>query len=74
VTFYGDYSYPLRGTWTMGGDFTVGLNLTPSANAVRGDRIVGNLRMTPPTGASLSSVALSGVMSGSPFTLNFSTR
>ncbi len=71
VTLYGGYSYPLRGTWSMQGDFTVGLNLTPAANAVRGDRATGNLSMTPPNGARVSRITLTGVMSGSPFTANF---
>lgn len=74
VTLYGGYSYPLRGTWTMHGNLTVGLSLTPSANALRGDRAVGNLTMTPPNGARLSRITLTGVMTGNPFTANFSAQ
>ena len=74
ITLYGNYSYPLRGTWTMQGNLTVGLSLTPSANAVRGDRTVGNLTMSPPNGVRLSRITLTGVMSGNPFTANFSSQ
>lgn len=74
ITLYGNYSYPLRGTWTMQGNLTVGLSLTPSANAVRGDRAVGNLTMSPPNGVRLSRITLTGVMSGNPFTANFSSQ
>ena len=74
VTVYGTYSYPLRGMWTLQGNFTVGLTLTPAANAVRGDRAVGNLTMAPPNGATLSRITLTGVMGGNPFTANFATH
>ena len=72
LTLYGGYSYPLRGTWSMQGNFTVGLSLTPAANAAPGDRATGNLTMTPPSGTRISRITLTGVMSGSPFTANFS--
>lgn len=71
ITLYGDYSYPFRGTWSMQGNLTVGLSLTPAANAARGDRATGNLTMTPPNGASVSHITLTGLMSGNPFTANF---
>jgi hypothetical protein len=74
ITLYGGYSYPFRGTWTMQGNLTVGLSLTPAANVVRGDRATGNLTMRPPDGTRLSSITLTGVMSGNPFTANFSGR
>lgn len=74
VTVYGAYSYPFKGTWSMQGNFTVGLNLTPAANVVRGDRATGNLTMMPPNGQRLNTITLTGVMSGSPFTTNFSAR
>jgi hypothetical protein len=74
ITFYGDYSYPWRGTWSMQGNFTVGLNLTPAANAVRGDRATGNLTMAPPNGTRLSRITLTGVMGANPFTASFSAR
>lgn len=71
ITFYGNYSYPFRGTWSMQGNFTVGLNLTPAANAVRGDRATGNLVMAAPNGARLARITLTGMASGNPFTGNF---
>ena len=73
VTLYGGYSYPLRGRWSMQGNFTVGLSLTPAANAVRGDRAVGNLTMAPPNGTRVARITLTGVMSGSPFTATFAS-
>jgi hypothetical protein len=72
ITFYGGYAYPFHGTWTMQGNFTVGLSLAPSANAVGGDRANGNLTMAPPNGVKVSHITLTGLMSGSPFTANFS--
>ena len=74
VTLYGDYSYPLHGTWSLQGDLTVGLNLVPAAHTLRGDRAVGSLQMSRPNGSSLSNLALSGIMSGNSFNANFSSR
>lgn len=74
ITLYGTYSYPLKGSWSMQGNFTVGLSLTPAANVVRGDRATGNLTMAAPSGQSLSTITLTGVMSGSPFAANFYAR
>ena len=74
VTLNGTYGYAMRGTWTMQGNLTVGLTLTPANNAARGDRITGNLTMRPPNGASLSSITLTGLMGGSPFTANFGAQ
>ncbi len=71
ITFYGNYSYPFSGTWTAQGNLTVGLNLSPAANAVRGDRATGNLVMTAPNGARLARITLTGMASGNPFTGNF---
>ena len=74
VTLNGTYGYAMRGTWTMQGNLTVGLTLTPTNNAARGDRITGNLTMRPPNGASLSSITLTGLMGGNPFTASFGAQ
>ncbi|MGB8166624.1 MAG: hypothetical protein WCF18_03980 [Chthoniobacteraceae bacterium] len=71
VTLNGSYGYAMRGTWTLQGNLTVGLSLTPASNAARGDRISGNLTMRPPNGTSISSITLTGVMGGNPFTASF---
>ncbi len=71
VTLSGSYGYAMRGTWTLQGNLTVGLSLTPADNASRGDRISGNLTMRPPNGTSISSITLTGVMGGNPFTSSF---
>jgi hypothetical protein len=71
VTLNGSYQYPMQGTWTMLGGFTVGLNLTPAAGAARGDQITGSLTMDPATGTQLVSVNLAGFMGGVQFTANF---
>ncbi len=71
VTLNGTYGYAMRGTWTLQGNLTVGLTLTPVDNAARGDRITGNLTMRPPNGASISSITLTGLMGGNPFTATF---
>jgi hypothetical protein len=74
VTFYGSYSYPFHGTWTVRENLTVSLNLVPAANTIRGDRATGNLWMTPPNGARLARIDLKGVMSGIPFAANFAAQ
>ena len=71
ITMHGTSgAYPMTGTWALAGGFGATLNLVPSG-ALPTDRINGTLNMAPPNGNSISSLGLSGTMSGVRFSLNF---
>ncbi len=71
ITMHGTSGpYTMTGNWALVDDFTASLNLVPGGGAP-GDRISGTLNMAPPNGNSISSIGLSGTMSGARFTLNY---
>lgn len=71
ITMHGTSgAYPMTGSWALAGGYTASLSLVPTG-ALPTDRINGTLNMAPPNGNSISSIGLSGTMSGARFSLNY---